>query len=170
MVLIKKGSYTVAESLRNLCCETFYNKWKSTNTETDLQTYMNEFFSIEKLTEELNDNRIIYLLAQNANQLIGYTKLNRNKADGDLGNLKSIELQRMYVKEEFTGHGIGQQLMNSAIEIASTDKFKVMWLGVWEQNTEAIKFYKRFGFEFYGSHQFVLGEDITTDLLMKKIL
>ena len=170
MTIIKKGTYSDADSLRNLCCGTFYKKWKSTNTEADLQTYMNEFFSIKKLAEELIDNRIIYLLAQNDKQLIGYTKLNRNLSEGDLGDLTPIELQRMYVKEEFTGHGIGKQLMNMAIDLAITEKFEVMWLGVWEQNTEAIKFYKRFGFDFYGSHDFVLGADITTDLLMKKVL
>ncbi len=170
MVEIKSGSITDADSLRNLCRETFYKKWKSTNTEKDLLTYMNEFFSVEKLVAELNDIEITYLLAQKNNELIAYTKLNRNKIDGELGNFKPIELQRMYVKEEFARMGIGQKLMNEAIEIAVSEKFEVMWLGVWEQNTPAINFYKQFGFEFYGSHEFVLGDDITTDLLMKKIL
>ena len=170
MIKIKTGSIADAGKLSELCRETFYKKWLSTNTEKDLQTYMNEFFSVEKLETELKNDSIYYLLAFNDEVLIGYIKLNRNLSEGNLGGLKPIELQRMYVKENFIGIGVGKQLMNEAIKISMNENFEVMWLGAWENNIQALKFYKRFGFEIYGSHEFVLGEDITTDLLLKKIL
>ena len=170
MIIIRTGTVTDAQALRNLSRETFYKKWLSTNTEKDLLSYMNEFFSEEKIVEELNNSSITYLLAQSENNLIAYCKLNRNNAEGDLCFLRPIEVQRMYVMEEFNRTGIGKQLMDKAFEIAIADKFEVVWLGVWEKNIPAINFYKSFGFEFYGSHDFVLGEDVTTDLLMKKIL
>lgn len=171
-LMIKIISASVADSTRlsKLCRETFYKKWKSTNTEKDLNNYMEEFFSLKKLETELNDIEISYLLAVENNEPVGYTKLNRNKSEGNLDQLKPIEIQRMYVKEEFIGNGIGNQLMIKAIELAVKDNFEVMWLGAWEKNVQALKFYNRYGFQIYGSHQFVLGEDITTDLLLKKIL
>ena len=170
MLIIRTATVTDAEPLRTLSRETFYKKWLSTNTEKDLQTYMDEFFSLEKIQEELNDTDVTYLLAQSEKQLIGYCKINRNKTEGELNARRPIEVQRMYVLEEFIGNGIGKQLMHKALEIARAEKFDTVWLGVWENNIPAVNFYKSFGFDFYGAHDFVLGEDITTDLLMKKVL
>ncbi len=164
------GALEDAVLLRNLCCDTFYKKWKSTNSEQDMQTYMNDFFAVERLEIELQDSEITYLIAQSEGISIAYAKIKRNSYGGELGNLKSLEVQRMYVMEEFIGQGIGQQLMSQVLDMARGEKFEVVWLGVWEKNYQAIEFYKRFGFGFYGSHDFVLGEDITTDLLMKKAL
>ena len=170
MITIRIATVTDVEPLCYLCRKTFYKKWLSTNTEQDLKSYMNEFFSEEKIIEELNDVEIIYLVAQEKNNLIAYCKLNRNKSEGVLNSLRPLEIQRMYVLEEFIGNNIGKSLMNNALNIAKAENFEVVWLGVWENNIPAINFYKSFGFEFYGSHEFVLGEDITTDLLMKKVL
>jgi ribosomal protein S18 acetylase RimI-like enzyme len=46
----------------------------------------------------------------------------------------------------------------------------MIWLGVWEHNEHAISFYKKFGFEQFGDHIFMLGNDAQTDLLLKKNL
>ncbi|MEM9391391.1 MAG: GNAT family N-acetyltransferase, partial [Bacteroidota bacterium] len=45
-----------------------------------------------------------------------------------------------------------------------------IWLGVWEYNTDAIRFYERLGFTPFGQHSFILGSDHQTDILMKKPL
>ena len=45
-----------------------------------------------------------------------------------------------------------------------------MWLGVWQHNHRAISFNKQWGFEFYATHPFMLGDDLQTDELMKKVL
>lgn len=44
---------------------------------------------------------------------------------------------------------------------------KILWLGVWENNVGTIRFYERNGFEFFGKHTFILGQDEQTDLLME---
>ena len=170
MIIIRTAIQEDVIALRDLCIETFYKKWLSTNTEKDLQNYIGEYFSVEKISEEIANPKVTCLLAQSGIQLVGYTKLNRDFVEGDLQNLRPMEIQRMYVLEEFIGNGIGKQLMEKAIAISVEEKFEVMWLGVWEHNDGAVRFYKSFEFEFYGSHKFVLGEDVTTDLLMKKIL
>ena len=38
----------------------------------------------------------------------------------------------------------------------------------WEYNASALKFYLHLGFEIFGSHVFLFGNDEQTDLLMKK--
>ena len=44
---------------------------------------------------------------------------------------------------------------------------KWAWLGVWKQNTGAIRFYERHGYVIFGEHNFQLGDDIQQDYLMK---
>lgn len=43
-----------------------------------------------------------------------------------------------------------------------------MWLGVWEKNESAIRFYKGLGFVLHGAHSFYLGDEEQTDLIMIK--
>jgi ribosomal protein S18 acetylase RimI-like enzyme len=58
--------------------------------------------------------------------------------------------------------------MDECLKIAKELKFDVIWLGVWELNPRAIKFYEKNGFYKVGTHLFQMGSDEQTDLLMQK--
>jgi RimJ/RimL family protein N-acetyltransferase len=45
-----------------------------------------------------------------------------------------------------------------------------MWLGVWEYNPRAQRFYEKNGFRPVGQHVFQLGSDPQTDLLKQREL
>ena len=47
---------------------------------------------------------------------------------------------------------------------------KYIWLGVWEENPRATRFYQKNGFVAFGKHIFKLGDDEQTDILMKRPL
>jgi len=68
------------------------------------------------------------------------------------------------------GKGIGQRLMAACFEYARNGAYDVMWLGVWEFNPRAQRFYEKNGFRIVGRHTFQLGSDPQTDLLMQKEL
>ena len=42
-----------------------------------------------------------------------------------------------------------------------------LWLGVWQQNVNAVKFYERHGFTKFDTHSFYIGNDRQTDWLMR---
>ena len=71
---------------------------------------------------------------------------------------------------EYFGLGIGPAMMNLALEEAQKRNKTWAWLGVWEHNPRAIRFYEKYGFEQCGSHPFMMGEEEQLDLLMKKRL
>ncbi len=75
--------------------------------------------------------------------------------------------QRLYILRQYKRNGLGTRFMNTAFDMARVQGKSVIWLGVWEHNDAAIAFYKRMGFVHFGSHDFVLGEDRQTDLLME---
>ncbi|MGC9343167.1 MAG: GNAT family N-acetyltransferase, partial [Bacteroidales bacterium] len=84
-----------------------------------------------------------------------------------LGN-DYLEVERLYVLENYKANGIGRRLMNKAFEIAESEGFKFIWLGVWEYNEPAKTFYRKLGFERYGQHSFQLGNDPQTDIILRR--
>ncbi len=42
-----------------------------------------------------------------------------------------------------------------------------MWLGVWEKNPRALRFYQKIGFQEFDKHIFTLGNEKQTDIMMK---
>jgi len=80
---------------------------------------------------------------------------------------KSLEIERFYVPKEFHGKSVGQILYDKAIQVAKQKNAECVWLGVWEENSRAISFYKKNGFVAFDKHIFKLGNDEQTDIMMK---
>jgi ribosomal protein S18 acetylase RimI-like enzyme len=58
-------------------------------------------------------------------------------------------------------------MMDHCLQIAVDEGFDTVWLGVWEHNPKAARFYEKCGFQVFGSHAFWVGNDCQTDNLMK---
>lgn len=106
----------------------------------------------------------------NRNPALGYIKINFGASQSDLQDFEALELERIYVDSNQLGKGIGQLLLDKAIEIARKAGLIYIWLGVWEHNLKARRFYAKNGFVQFDQHIFTLGNDDQTDLLLKKIL
>jgi ribosomal protein S18 acetylase RimI-like enzyme len=95
---------------------------------------------------------------------VGYTKIKNGQTPKELKSARAIEIHRIYVLQEMIGQGIGKALMEKCLQIAQHQNYEVIWLGVWEKNTRAIEFYKKWGFKKFSSHIFRLGTEDQTDL------
>ena len=164
---IRKINIDDLETLRNLSIQTFKETFEEVNTEEDMQKYLDENLSIEKLKTELENVNSEFYFAENNGEILGYLKLNFKDAQTEKVEENYFEIERIYVLKAFLGQKIGQILFDKAIEIGREKNLEYVWLGVWEENHRAIKFYEKNGFEIFGKHDFVLGEDVQTDLLMK---
>jgi ribosomal protein S18 acetylase RimI-like enzyme len=164
---IRKINIDDLETLRNLSIQTFKETFEEVNTEEDMQKYLDENLSIEKLKTELENVNSEFYFAENNGEILGYLKLNFKDAQTEKLEENHFEIERIYVLKTFLGQKIGQILFDKAIEIGREKNLEYVWLGVWEENHRAIKFYEKNGFEIFGKHDFVLGKDVQTDLLMK---
>ena len=164
---IRKINIDDLETLRNLSIQTFKETFEEVNTEEDMQKYLDENLSIEKLKSELENPNSEFYFAENNDEILGYLKLNFKDAQTEKVEENYFEIERIYVLKAFLGQKIGQILFDKAIEIGREKNLEYVWLGVWEENHRAIKFYEKNGFEIFGKHDFVLGKDVQTDLLMK---
>ena len=101
---------------------------------------------------------------------VGYAKMRTIKKPVELADNNPIEIERIYVLKEYHGQNIGLQLMRKCVEHARTKRHDVIWLGVWEHNHKAIKFYKSWGYEQFSSHIFPFGDEDQVDVMMKMAL
>ncbi|MEQ9424547.1 MAG: GNAT family N-acetyltransferase [Cyclobacteriaceae bacterium] len=162
-----KCTISDAQEIINIGKETFQTAFGHQNNPVDVAEYLGRSFDPEKISNELASEDISYYLAKIGNEAIGYIKLKKGFAQNEFQNEGGIELERLYVHAKTQGKGFGSILLNRAIAISKEAGFPFIWLGVWEKNIDAIRFYKRHGFERIGEHQFLLGKDLQTDWLMK---
>lgn len=166
-ITIQKVTIKDLEKLQKIGRATFSETFSSGNTEKNIEKYLTEGFSNEKLTNELNNENSEFYFALSKNNIIGYLKINFGASQTELKDEKALEIERIYVLKEFHGRKAGQILYEKAIEIAQQKNSHYVWLGVWEENPRAIRFYKKNGFIAFDKHIFKLGDDEQTDIMMK---
>ena len=154
-------------ALQYISHKTFTETFAVHNTVENMKQYLDQYFTVDNLTVEIENPNSQFYFAKQDNRVIGYLKLNFAHAQTELRDGSSIEIERIYVLKENHGSGVGIELLNFAIEIAKQNKAAYIWLGVWENNHRAIRFYKKNGFTTFDKHQFVLGSEEQTDLMMR---
>lgn len=169
-IAVRKISADEVGCLQSISVRTFEETFAEDNSAEDMAQYLQEKLSIEKLSQELANPQSEFYLAESQSDVIGYLKLNIGAAQTESQPGNSVEIERIYVAKEYLGMKVGRLLLAKALERAADTHADYIWLGVWEHNDRAISFYKKNGFEVFGQHQFALGTDIQTDLMMRKIL
>jgi ribosomal protein S18 acetylase RimI-like enzyme len=153
--------------LQKIGMETFYESFSSVNTEENMTQYLAEAYSLDKLTDELNNPNSSFYFAVVNDKIIGYLKINFGDSQTELKQEHALEIERIYVLQAYHGKKIGQLLFEKAMELAHEKNADYVWLGVWEENPRAISFYKKNGFVEFDKHIFKLGDDEQTDIMMK---
>lgn len=166
-IRIHKISLGEIDQLQKIGRQTFKETFSESNSEENMKNYLEEGFSTEKLTAELNDKNSEFYFAELEEEVIGYLKVNFGESQTELKDSKALEIERIYVSKEFHGKSVGQLLYDKAIEVAKQKGSEYVWLGVWEENPRAISFYKKNGFIEFDKHIFRLGDDEQTDIMMK---
>lgn len=169
-IIVRKVNTDDLIALQQIGRKTFEETFSESNSKENMEKYLREGFSEEKLLDELADENSEFYFAIDDGDIIGYLKINFGNAQTELKDNKGLEIERIYVLSTYHGKKVGQLLYDHAIEIAAKSLAKYVWLGVWEENPRAINFYKKNGFVEFDKHIFVLGDDEQTDIMMKKEL
>ncbi len=150
--------------------QTFYATFAADNTKEDMEKFMREQFTRGKLILEVGRPGNYFFIAHLNNEVAGYLKLREGKDPETLNNQPSLEIARLYAMPNMIGKGVGKLLMQKSIDVAKEKNKEIVWLGVWEKNQRAIDFYQKWGFEKFDVQDFLLGDDVQKDWLMKKKL
>jgi len=168
MISIKKIEPSDIDTLIYLSRKTFFDAFYHLNNPADVEAYTLAAFNYDRLLSEVANPNSSFYFALKDDEPVGYIKLNYASAQTEFKSDNAIEVERIYVLAGNQGIQIGTQLLNFAITKAVDAGLQYIWLGVWDKNQNAIRFYERHGFELVGSHAFMLGNDQQVDLLMKK--
>ena len=166
-VVIRKVKMEELDVLHGLAVRTFKEAFEHLNDPADIADYISTDMSLAAFEKQLNNDSSLFFFVEKGDEILGYLKLNRPAAQTDQTVDDAIEVERIYVLSEYQGQKIGERLLKKAIEIAKDESYFRVWLGVWEENAAAIRFYERHGFEVFAKHSFILGKDKQTDLMLK---
>ena len=169
-LIIQKCSIEDLQVLRDVGYETYDDSFRALNTPETMDAYLAEAFDLEKIKKELETPQSEFYFLYVDDKLAGYIKINDAPAQTDINDAESVELERIYIKSEFKRLGLGTVLIQYAEEIAIARDKQYVWLGVWEENLKAIAFYEKMGYKEFDRHTFRMGDELQSDLVMKKEL
>ncbi|MEK5061487.1 GNAT family N-acetyltransferase [Paenibacillus sp. FSL H7-0326] len=167
---IQKCTLEDSRKLKEISYETFNETFKDQNSPENMNAYLERAFNLKQLEKELSNNFSQFFFVYFNNEVAGYLKVNTNDAQSEEMDHESLEIERIYIKSKFQKHGLGKYLLNKVMEIAMERDKKIIWLGVWEKNENAIAFYKKMGFVQTGAHSFNMGDEVQIDFIMTKTL
>jgi ribosomal protein S18 acetylase RimI-like enzyme len=166
-LIIREATINDARLIADISHQTFYETFGHQNRREDMDKFLNQQFTKGKLMMEVGVKQNIFLLAYDENEIAGYVKIRDERIPPTMGNVNALEIARIYAMKNKIGKGVGSFLMQSCIDIAKQKNKDWLWLGVWENNTRAIDFYMKWGFLKFDETDFLLGDDVQKDWLMK---
>jgi len=174
--LIRRSTADDAPMLAALGSRTFVDAFAADNTPADMDAYVGRAYGASQQRAELELPGSVFLVAEVDGQPAGYTYLRAAPlpahvvATSDANPSSAVEIARFYVDAPFHGQGIAQALMAAAVTEATDRGAATVWLGVWERNARAIRFYTKQGFDDVGTQPFQLGSDLQHDRVMVRRL
>ena len=160
-MIVRRATPSDAAALAELAARTFIDTFAAQNRPEDIEAYVAETYGVAQQLREIDDT----LVVEDGGALIAFAQLHRS--DSPYGD---VELGRFYVDRAHHGRGIARMLMDAVLAAARTLGGRKLWLGVWEHNPRAIRFYEKCGFADEGSQPFRVGSDVQTDRVMTFML
>ena len=164
---ISPASAEQAGLVAELARKTFLETYGETSNLENLQLYVDAHFTTEKISGELADPAFRFYIAWIHEKPVGFTKIRRDRQPKGISGLKCLEIERIYVLQEFQGFSVGKELMQLVKGLARDEGDQVLWLQVWQKNDKAILFYRKAGFVVYETNSFEFGREIHQDFLLR---
>jgi ribosomal protein S18 acetylase RimI-like enzyme len=156
-----------AARLAELEASTFVETFGALNDPAEVARHVARAFDPDHIAGQLRDERIELWWVLDDDHPVAFLKLNHGDAQTEPNLQDGLEVEQVYVRSTHHGRGLGRLLLEHAMERARADGLGFVWLGVWEENTNAIAVYERLGFQEFGDHTFLFGSDPQRDILMR---
>lgn len=156
-LIYRHASADDAAALAALSRETFLATFGHLYRDEDRDAFIAQSFAPEIQATEIADPNTRHRLAERDGALIGFAKLGAYKLPAAIAERCARELHRLYVVEDAKGTGVADVLMRWAIDQAVADGAEALYLGVYQDNHRAQRFYARYGFAHFGAYFFEVG-------------
>ena len=165
---IRKATIDDLNLLSVLAITTHYEAYFELDPSPDLADYCIRFFNLETVKNELENPKQTYLIVEFEGNAVGFAQLREGKTIACMEGKNAIEIQRIYVIEKMKGKKIGKALIEKCCEIGREKGYETLWLGVWDKNIEAQKFYQKIGMKNVGITDFSDGKNEFVNFVFAK--
>lgn len=132
---------------------------------TYLRRGINKFFADyvfselipERMAAHLERENETFIVSQNSEGIDGFIRLTHGVLPPS-GPGSALEISTLYVQPRHHGRGIGQALLQAGLQHAFDLDARHPWLTTNVENTSAIVFYQRMGFEITGRTHFCIDD------------
>lgn len=169
-ITIRTATRLDAAALATFGRRTFTDTFGAANTAADLALFLDATYGEALQQRELDDPLQACFIVEADCTLQAFALLRRGTPSPIVADDSAVEIRRFYVDRAAHGAGIAQRLMAHCIDHARLHGANSVFLGVWEHNARAIRFYAAQGFSTAGVQPFMLGNDLQQDLVLVRRL
>jgi diamine N-acetyltransferase len=156
-----------AEEIAVFMTRNFLAAYGHSASQKNIQQAVNDYYGTGAQHADLADENIINCLCMIENKIAGLAQIKPAKPGADP---QQFEMTRFYVDTAYHGQGVAALLMKTALDIARQRSANSIWLSVWQEAAQAIRFYQKQGFVIHGNTIFMIGDEAMNDYVMVKIL
>lgn len=180
---VREGRPSDAAAIASIGGATFEASFAHSMPKEHMDDYLSTTYTEANFSKELQSPQDQFFIAElpssdtTQSTPVGFVQVRKGSTEPCIPNdVPGIEIYRIYVSKDHLGCGAGKALMERAMQYAEGELAKertsgqkaLIWLGVWEENVKAHRFYGRFGLEKVGTHDFVIGDTTQTDDILMK--
>ena len=165
---IRKCTPKDAATIQQIGRQTYFETFEPYNTEENMNDYLEIAFADAKIRQEFENPYSEFYVVESDGVVVAYLKINQLDAQTEPMDSDYLEIERIYVLQEFQKLGLGKILYDKVFERAKGLGKSNIWLGVWEHNDNALAFYNKLGFERIGHHSFFMGDEEQIDYILVK--
>jgi len=156
-----------AAEIADFMTRNFLAAYGHSSSPENVQKAINDYYGVDAQRADLAEASIVNWLCIINDKIVGLAQVKPPKADFESHR---FELSRFYVDTQYHGKGIAPLLMQETLDIIKLRGASYLWLSVWQESQQAIRFYQKQGFVISGSTIFMIGDEPMNDWLMSKDL
>lgn len=135
----------VLSLMREIYPPVYAHLWEDGGTK-----YLGRTYSNSSLLRELETQKAIFSFVEYKSQTAGLVRVIHNEPLIDHPEKVATKLHRIYLSPTVHGNGIGSTLMDWVEETAREAGSELLWLEAMATQANAVRFYKKSGFEICG--------------------
>ncbi|RSH91972.1 hypothetical protein EHS25_009342 [Saitozyma podzolica] len=156
-----------ADAIASIGRRVFGATFASITSPANMVWYLDSAYTPSVILSDIQNPDLVVLVAEVAGEIAGFTYIAKNTWEDCLeGWPNPVEIRRIYVDTTHHGGGVAKALAERALQWAREQEYESVWLGVLPENERAVAFYKKFGFEKIGNHEFTWGDTLDLDDIM----
>jgi len=159
MITIVRATINDAELIVRIGKTSFLESHGMSAPKEVIDDYVTLKFNEATFSDELQDSSNYFYIIYHNQKPVGYSKIIFDFPHPTIPFENVTKLERLYLLEEFHHLKLGLELFNYNVKESIKNNQAGIWLFVWTENSQALKFYNKVGFKIIGKYDFEISKN-----------